>query len=195
MAVSGFQGLDQMNSFFRGMDAMQKNLAKHQEEKKKQAEDKKPVEEEKKQAETEKKPAETETIKTESAGKQVANTNAGVAGANVGDYIIRSNGQRYILKQGDIDWAKQHVKKTSVPKKAEAPKAEEAPKKVEIPKSAAGMPTNLTGKAPTIDLTVMKNDKAVKQGIASAPMGSTVILPGNRRYVVTENFKRNYGVI
>ena len=39
-------------------------------------------------------------------GKQVANTNAGVAGANPGDWIIRSNGQKYVLTAEDIAWAK-----------------------------------------------------------------------------------------
>lgn len=39
-------------------------------------------------------------------GKQVANTNKGVASANVGDFIIRSNGSTYVLTKSDIDWAK-----------------------------------------------------------------------------------------
>lgn len=47
------------------------------------------------------KPSETKT-----KGKQVANSNAGVAGANVGDYIIRSNGEMHVLTQQDIDYAK-----------------------------------------------------------------------------------------
>ena len=39
-------------------------------------------------------------------GKQVANSNKGVAGANVGDFIIRSDGSTHVLTQADIDWAK-----------------------------------------------------------------------------------------
>lgn len=39
-------------------------------------------------------------------GKQVANSNKGVAGASVGDFIIRSDGSTHVLTQGDIDWAK-----------------------------------------------------------------------------------------
>lgn len=39
-------------------------------------------------------------------GKQVANSNKGVAGASVGDFIIRSDGSTYVITQGDIDWAK-----------------------------------------------------------------------------------------
>ena len=39
-------------------------------------------------------------------GKQVANTNKGVAGASVGDFIVRSDGSTYVITQGDINWAK-----------------------------------------------------------------------------------------
>lgn len=39
-------------------------------------------------------------------GKQVANTNKGVAGASVGDFIVRSDGSTHVITQGDIDWAK-----------------------------------------------------------------------------------------
>ena len=42
-------------------------------------------------------------------GKQVSNTNKGVASANVGDYIIRSDGSMYVLTKGDIDWAKKKM--------------------------------------------------------------------------------------
>ena len=42
-------------------------------------------------------------------GKQVSNTNKGVAGANVGDHIIRSDGSIYVLTKGDIDWAKKKM--------------------------------------------------------------------------------------
>lgn len=39
-------------------------------------------------------------------GKQVANTNKGVASASVGDFIVRSDGSTHVLTQADIDWAK-----------------------------------------------------------------------------------------
>lgn len=39
-------------------------------------------------------------------GKQVANSNKGVAGASVGDFIVRSDGSTHIITQADIDWAK-----------------------------------------------------------------------------------------
>lgn len=57
------------------------------------------------------KPAQTQeqqATKTENKpkGKQVANSNKGVAGASVGDFIIRSDGSTYVITQGDIDWAK-----------------------------------------------------------------------------------------
>jgi hypothetical protein len=38
--------------------------------------------------------------------KEVKATNFDIANASIGDYIIRSNGQKIILKQGDIDYAK-----------------------------------------------------------------------------------------
>ena len=44
-----------------------------------------------------------------SQGKLVSNTNKGVAGANVGDHIMRSDGSMYVLTKGDIDWAKKKV--------------------------------------------------------------------------------------
>lgn len=44
-----------------------------------------------------------------SQGKQVSNTNKGVAGANVGDHIMRSDGSMYVLTKGDIDWAKKKI--------------------------------------------------------------------------------------
>ena len=39
-------------------------------------------------------------------GKQVANSNRGVAGASVGDFIVRSDGSTHVITQADIDWAK-----------------------------------------------------------------------------------------
>ena len=66
-----------------------------------------------------------------SQGKQVSNTNKGVASANVGDHIIRSDGSMYILTKGDIDWAKkkmtrqtQQVDKNTVRGTAEQMKAD-----------------------------------------------------------------------
>ena len=49
-----------------------------------------------------------QTVKTEDKpkGKQVANSNKGVAGASVGDFIVRSDGSTYVLTQADINWAK-----------------------------------------------------------------------------------------
>lgn len=53
------------------------------------------------------KPAQQAT-KTEDKpkGKQVANSNKGVAGASVGDFIVRSDGSTHVITQADIDWAK-----------------------------------------------------------------------------------------
>ena len=47
--------------------------------------------------------------KSKSQGKPVSNTNKGVASANVGDHIIRSDGSMYVLTKGDIDWAKKKI--------------------------------------------------------------------------------------
>ena len=49
-----------------------------------------------------------QTTKTEDKpkGKQVANSNKGVAGASVGDFIVRSDGSTHVITQADIDWAK-----------------------------------------------------------------------------------------
>ena len=49
-----------------------------------------------------------QAIKTEDKpkGKQVANSNKGVAGASVGDFIVRSDGSTHVITQADIDWAK-----------------------------------------------------------------------------------------
>lgn len=44
-----------------------------------------------------------------SQGNLVSNTNKGVAGANVGDHIMRSDGSMYVLTKGDIDWAKKKI--------------------------------------------------------------------------------------
>lgn len=58
------------------------------------------------------KPAQTQdtqqATKTEDKpkGKQVANSNKGVAGASVGDFIVRSDGSTHVITQADIDWAK-----------------------------------------------------------------------------------------
>jgi len=43
------------------------------------------------------------------AQQQVESSNHGVANARVGDFIIRSNGQRVILNQGDIDHARRQL--------------------------------------------------------------------------------------
>ena len=58
------------------------------------------------------KPAQTQDVqqatKTEDKpkGKQIANSNKGVAGASVGDFIVRSDGSTHVITQADIDWAK-----------------------------------------------------------------------------------------
>lgn len=49
--------------------------------------------------------------KSETKGKQVANSNSGVAGASVGDFIIRKDGSTHVITQADIDWAKKKVSK------------------------------------------------------------------------------------
>jgi competence protein ComGC len=41
--------------------------------------------------------------------REVSNTNSGIAYASPGDYIIRSNGQRYVLNQGDINHARRQL--------------------------------------------------------------------------------------
>jgi hypothetical protein len=51
--------------------------------------------------------------------KEVEATNSGIANAAVGDYIIRSNGQKIILKQGDINYAKKQLEKQSNVTRAE----------------------------------------------------------------------------
>ena len=55
--------------------------------------------------------------KVETKGKQVANSNRGVASASVGDFIIRKDGSTHVITQADIDWAKKRVSKpvSSVP--------------------------------------------------------------------------------
>jgi hypothetical protein len=40
---------------------------------------------------------------------EVQNTNSGIAHASPGDYIIRSDGKRYVLNQGDINYARQQL--------------------------------------------------------------------------------------
>ena len=47
--------------------------------------------------------------KTKPQGNLVSNTNKSVAGANVGDSIMRSDGSIYVLTKGDIDWAKKKI--------------------------------------------------------------------------------------
>ena len=47
------------------------------------------------------------------AWKYVENSNFGVANANVGDRIIRSDGSEVVLTQGDIDWAKAQLSDTT----------------------------------------------------------------------------------
>ena len=69
-----------------------------------------PVKQETQPAQTETKPTATPPQKTEKPkGKQVENSNKGVAGAQVGDYIVRKNGETHVITQGDIDWAKKRV--------------------------------------------------------------------------------------
>ncbi|MCL1993510.1 MAG: hypothetical protein FWG66_11255 [Spirochaetes bacterium] len=46
---------------------------------------------------------------TGAATRQVAATNAAIAQARPGDWIVRSNGQRVVLSQGDINYARQRV--------------------------------------------------------------------------------------
>jgi hypothetical protein len=41
--------------------------------------------------------------------REVPNTNSGIANASPGDHIIRSNGESYILNQGDINHARQQL--------------------------------------------------------------------------------------
>jgi hypothetical protein len=48
-------------------------------------------------------------VGTSCFAKEVEATNFGIANATAGDYIIRSSGQKIILKQGDIDYAKRQI--------------------------------------------------------------------------------------
>lgn len=50
-----------------------------------------------------------------SAGKQVDNTNEAVANAQPGDWLIRTSGEKVVLSQEDIDWAKDAVAGTDYP--------------------------------------------------------------------------------
>lgn len=43
------------------------------------------------------------------AQNRVEATNRGISNARPGDYIVRSNGQRVILNQGDIDYARRQL--------------------------------------------------------------------------------------
>ena len=43
------------------------------------------------------------------AQQQVPSTNQGIANARPGDFIIRSNGQRVVLNQGDINYARRQL--------------------------------------------------------------------------------------
>lgn len=72
------------------------------------------------------KPAQTQPAQTQPAqqatktedkpkGKQVANSNKGVAGASVGDFIVRSDGSTHVITQADIDWAKKKTARQTQP--------------------------------------------------------------------------------
>lgn len=54
---------------------------------------------------------------TPPTGKQVDNTNAAVANAQPGDWVIRSNGSKIVLTQADIDWAKSKLAPAPAPAK------------------------------------------------------------------------------
>ena len=51
--------------------------------------------------------------------REVQNTNRGIANAVPGDHIIRSNGQRVILNQGDINHARRQLGLTTSPNRAQ----------------------------------------------------------------------------
>lgn len=53
-------------------------------------------------------PAQQPTQQQQTGAKQVDNNNAAIAGASVGDWIIRNDGTKVTLTQEDIDWAKEH---------------------------------------------------------------------------------------
>ena len=49
------------------------------------------------------------------AQQQVSATHQGIANARPGDWIIRANGQRVVLTQGDINYARQRLGQTTTP--------------------------------------------------------------------------------
>ena len=54
------------------------------------------------------------------AQQQVDNSNRGIAYARSGDFIIRSNGSRYILNQGDIDHARKQLGLSNSPNRSKS---------------------------------------------------------------------------
>ena len=52
-------------------------------------------------------------------GQQIGNTNADVANAKPGDWIVRSNGQKVVLTQAHIDWAKNKMSQSKSGGKSE----------------------------------------------------------------------------
>jgi hypothetical protein len=49
--------------------------------------------------------------------KEVPASNSGISNASPGDYIIKSNGERHILNQGDIEYARKQLGLTNTPSK------------------------------------------------------------------------------
>lgn len=78
-------------------------------------------------------------IQPKPAGMQVGNSNKDVANAKPGDWIIRKDGSKYILKPGDIAWAKSKFVK---PAPAPAPAPMPAPVPTTKPEASAIQVTN-----------------------------------------------------
>ena len=123
----------------------------------------------------------TQVTKTEDKpkGKQVANTNKGVAGASVGDFIVRSDGSTHVITQADIDWAKKKTTRQAQDIQ-QATKTEDKPKGKQVANSNKGIQAINNGNDVNDDMQFMQQ--------YSKAAGSRK--PEDRAFLTPENVKR-----
>ena len=96
-----------------------------------------------------------EELLTVNGGKQIANSNEAVAGAEVGDKLQRNDGTIVTITQADIDWAKDQV---------------------DMPDSSSGTTATDSGSSTSSTGSESSNDRPKDQGNSSSSVGGKVNL-------------------
>lgn len=115
--------------------------------------------------------------------KKVENSNKGVASANPGDIIIRSDGSKVELTQEDIDWAKQKLQQEAA--------TESSTPSVKQPKTSSNSTTRTSPPSSQAPTTSNQTSETTDDGSVSTPETNEVKNETKDQNAVVEDEKKH----